>query len=186
MTGRLLLMKRELRLEKVAAVAAGDLAAAVEAGEKGFKQPGGFMKIQSGKIVALDYTLRAENGDQIESTVGKSPLEFTYGGGTIITGLERELSGLESGDKKTVTVKPSEAYGERVPQAVRTINKEQFPKGVKLEVGASYYTKDKEGATVSFTISAIEDNTVTIDFNHPLAGKTLIFEVAIVNVKDPP
>lgn len=141
------------------------------------------MKIQPGKIVSLDYTLRLENGDEVESTAGRPPFEFTFGEGSIIPGLEKGISGLKMGDKKTITVIPSEAYGERNPEALRTIGKEQFPAGMRLEVGESYYTRDKQGQTVVFAISDIDGDTVTIDFNHPLAGKTLVFDISIVNVK---
>jgi len=103
------------------------------------------MRIQPGKVVTMDYTLRLENGEEIKSTIGKSPFAFSYGEGTIIPGLEKELSELQQGDKKTITVIPAEGYGERILEAVRTIRREQFPDGMKLEIGASYYTKDPQG-----------------------------------------
>jgi len=140
--------------------------------------------MQPGKVVTMDYTLWLENGEEIESTIGKSPFAFSYGEGTIIPGLEKELSELQQGDKKTITVIPAEGYGERVPEAVRTIRREQFPDGMKLEIGASYYTKDPQGQTIVFLVSALDEETVTIDFNHPLAGKTLMFDVTIVDVKE--
>jgi FKBP-type peptidyl-prolyl cis-trans isomerase 2 len=143
------------------------------------------MRIKAGKIVTLDYTLCLENGDEVESTSGRSPFEFTCGEGNIIHGLEKGLLGLEMGDKKTITVIPAEAYGERNPEAMRTIGKEQFPAGMRLEVGESYSTRDKQGQTVVFAISDIDGDTVTIDFNHHLAGKTLVFDITIVNVKSP-
>jgi FKBP-type peptidyl-prolyl cis-trans isomerase SlyD len=143
------------------------------------------MKVQPGKIVTLDYTLRLENGEEVESTVGRSPFEFIYGEGRIISGLEKEISGLKNGDKKTITVKPSEGYGERLTESVRTIRRKQFPEGMKLEVGSSYHTKDRQGQTIVFVISAIKGDVISIDFNHPLAGKTLVFDVSIVDVKDP-
>jgi FKBP-type peptidyl-prolyl cis-trans isomerase 2 len=142
------------------------------------------MRIQPGKIVTFDYSLRLENGDDVESTAGRSPFEFTCGKGNIIPGLEKGLIGLKMGDKKTIKVIPTEAYGESNPEAVRTIGKEQFPAGMRLEVGESYHTRDKQGQTVVFAISDIDGDTVTIDFNHHLAGKTLVFDITIVNVKD--
>lgn len=138
--------------------------------------------IKDGSTVAIEYTLTVD-GQVADTSKGRGPLEYKQGAGQIIVGLEKALSGLKQGDKKTVEVEAKEAYGEVNPEAKRKVPKTAIQNIEKLKIG------DVVGAsngTQAFraVISAIDDNEVELDFNHPLAGKKLTFEVEIVSVKE--
>lgn len=142
------------------------------------------MKVGPNKTVAFDYKLYDEDGELIESSPEGEPLNFVYGEGSIIPGLERELEGLEPGDSKEVVVKPEDAYGDRDPELVQKVPKERFEEGSALEVGTSYIGRTEAGHVINFLITAMDEENVHIDMNHPLAGINLRFEVTIKDVKD--
>jgi len=142
------------------------------------------MKVGPNKTVAFDYRLYDEDGELIESSPDDEPLNFVYGEGSIIPGLERELEGMEPGDSKEVVVKPEDAYGDRDPELVQKVPKERFAEGSTLEVGMSYIGRTEAGHVINFLITAMDDENVQIDMNHPLAGINLRFEVTIKDVKD--
>jgi len=142
------------------------------------------MRIEEGKIVSIDYSIYLETGELVDSSEGKSPLKFLYGKGVIFSKLEEELEGLMVGDEKIVTLSPEEAYGELDPYAIKMIPSEEFPPDIQPEVGMILYMKTPDGQTVPFCIKSISDRYVVIDFNHPLAGKTLNIKVTIRNVRD--
>jgi len=142
------------------------------------------MKVGPNKAVSFDYRLYEEGGELIESSPEGEPLSFVFGEGSIIPGLERELEGMEAGDSKDVTVKPEDAYGVRDPGLVQKVPKERFAEGSSLEVGMSYVGRTEAGQVINFLITAMDDENVEIDLNHPLAGVNLRFEVTIQDVKD--
>ena len=138
--------------------------------------------IEAGKKVSFDYALTVD-GKVIDSTKGRGPLEYIHGEGKIISGLARQLEGLHAGDSKVITVPAKEAYGEKDQQAFKEVNKATLPKEAKLQVGMPIRVGTPEGKSFISRISEVKDNTVILDFNHPLAGKNLEFEVKIVSIE---
>ncbi|MCB0325737.1 MAG: peptidylprolyl isomerase [Bdellovibrionales bacterium] len=139
------------------------------------------MTITDGTRVSLEYTLRHE-GQTLESNVGGDPLIYTHGDNQIIPGLERQLEGMKQGDSKEVTVAPQDAYGAVDQEAYIEVKKDQVPEQGRV-VGAQLMTKDPQGNVLRPTVREIKDSTVVLDFNHPLAGKTLVFDVRVVDVE---
>jgi len=146
--------------------------------------PAGVIAIETGSSVRIDYTLKDDAGAVLDSTKDREPLSYTHGKEEILAGLERELTGLHVGDEKKVTLKPEDAYGAVNPDAKTDVRKEMLPAGA-LVVGTRLMARNPAGATRQVMVKEIKDKTVTLDMNHPLAGKTLVFEVKIVEVKPP-
>ncbi len=140
------------------------------------------LAIQAGSMVAFDYTLTDESGKVIDTSKGKEPMHYVHGKGEIIPGLERELTGMTVGSEKKVTVKPEDAYGPVNPQAFQEVPKDKIPPEA-LKVGAVLTATGPEGQRVPVRVHEIKDNTVVMDFNHPLAGKTLLFDIKITEIK---
>jgi FKBP-type peptidyl-prolyl cis-trans isomerase SlyD len=140
------------------------------------------MKIEDGRRVSLEYTLRLDDQSVVETNVGKSPLQYTHGSNEIIPGLEQALSGLAVGDAQQVNVAPEDAYGPVKPEAFHEIEKGRVPEDAH-RVGAYLVARDREGHERRLRVHEVRDNTVVVDFNHPLAGKTLIFDVKVVAVE---
>ena len=140
------------------------------------------MAIETNQIVSLEYEVR--EGDQvIDSNVGGQPLVFMFGKGQIIPGLEAGIVNMAIGEKGDVLVKAADAYGEYNPEAQQELPTEQFA-GIELNVGMTLYGQGEDGGTVQVIVKEIKDETVVIDFNHPLAGKDLMFTVTVQNVRD--
>jgi FKBP-type peptidyl-prolyl cis-trans isomerase SlyD len=138
--------------------------------------------IQTGSDVAFDYTLTDESGTVIDSSKGKQPMHYIHGQGQIIPGLEKELAGMAVGGEKKVTVKPEDGYGPINPQAFQEIPKEKLPADA-LKVGTMLMAQGPQGQGVPVRVHEIKENTVIMDFNHPLAGKTLSFDIKITDIK---
>jgi FKBP-type peptidyl-prolyl cis-trans isomerase 2 len=137
--------------------------------------------IQKGSKVKIHYTLSVD-GEQIESSRGGEALSYVHGEGNIIPGLEEELAGLSEGDTKDVRVTPDQAYGQRDPGAVQQVPKTAFQEPDKLDVGGMVSGRTGEGQAFQARVTEIGDDTVTLDLNHPLAGKTLDFQIEVVGV----
>jgi len=134
----------------------------------------------SNKVISIEYTLNDANTKvQLDTNVGGAPLEFITDMGQIMPGLEKELVNLNEGDKTDVLVQPVDAYGEYNDEAVTTLPKEQFA-DVELVVGMSLYGTGEGGETVQVTVKEVSEDEVTIDYNHPMAGKTLMFSVTVL------
>ena len=132
------------------------------------------------KVISIEYTLNDANSkEQLDTNVGGAPLEFISDMGQIIPGLEKELVTLNAGDKADVLVQPADAYGEYNEEAAQALPKEQFA-GIELTEGMSLYGTGENGETVQVVVKAIGENDVTIDYNHPMAGKTLMFSVTVL------
>lgn len=138
--------------------------------------------IHSGSVVSFDYTLKDDTGKVIDSSTGKAPMSYTHGKGEIIPGLENELTGLKVGNEKHVTVKPENGYGPVDPRAFQEIEKEKLPPEA-LKVGTVLTAHGPGGQSMPVRVHEIKEKTVIMDFNHPLAGKTLTFDVKITDVK---
>ncbi len=140
------------------------------------------VKIQDGSQVSIQYTLLDENGNQIESNKGGDPFKYTHGKGDIIPGLENGLEGMKAGEEKTIEVKPEDAYGKVHPEAFQEIPRKNIPPEL-LKVGAQLVARNSQGQSLPVRVHEIKDETVVLNLNHPLAGKTLTFEVKIVAVQ---
>jgi FKBP-type peptidyl-prolyl cis-trans isomerase SlyD len=138
--------------------------------------------VQDQMVVKLDYTLIIED-EIMESTDDGEPIEFIQGIGQIIPGLEEALYGLKVGDKKTVEVQPEDAYGIYDPDSLEVAKKEEFSEEIPLDVGTFLDLRDNEGEVLSAQIIEADEETVTLDFNHPLAGKILTFEITIASLR---
>src|SRR5215831_19994027 len=138
--------------------------------------------VTEGKNVSLEYTLTLDDKSVVESNVGKQPLTYTHGTQQIIPGLEKALEGLAVGDTKEVTVAPVDGYGEQDPEALQEVQKKLIPPDA-LVVGARLQGKAPDGHMVYPRVAEIKDDTVVLDFNHPLAGKTLHFDVKILDIQ---
>ncbi|MGB2965298.1 MAG: peptidylprolyl isomerase [Anaerolineales bacterium] len=138
--------------------------------------------IQDNLVVTLDYSLIIED-ELMESTEDGEPIQFIQGMGQIIPGLENALYGLKIGDQKHVVVQPEEAYGEYDPESIQEAKKDEFSEEVPLDVGTFLDLGDDEGDILSAQITAADEDTITLDFNHPLAGKTLNFEITVTDIR---
>ncbi len=141
------------------------------------------MKIEKDAVVSMHYTLKNDAGDVIDSSEGKEPLPFLQGHGNIIPGLESALEGSKAGDKLDVTVEPEEGYGLRLQKAIQEIPRTALQDVEDLALGMQLQSQDKDGNAFIVTVTKIEDETITVDANHPLAGETLHFAVTIESIR---
>ena len=136
------------------------------------------------KVIGIEYNLKdANTGEQLDSNVGGAPLEFISGKGQIIPGLESKLVEMAENEQADVMVQPAEAYGEYNEEAMQTLPKEQFA-GIELTEGMTLYGTGEQGETVQVTVKSFNDSDVTIDYNHPMAGRTLMFSVTVLSLRD--
>lgn len=143
------------------------------------------MSLMIGKnaVVSINYTLTNDAGEVMDTSEGREPLTYLHGANNLIPGLEKEMEGKSSGQSFKVTIPPAEAYGESNPELVQTLSKDMF-KGVdKVEPGMGFTAQGPQGEQ-HIVVTAVDGDQVTIDANHPMAGKTLHFAVEIVNVRD--
>ncbi len=140
--------------------------------------------VADGKVVIMHYTLKDAEGETIDSSVGEQPMPYLHGKGNIVPGLEQALTGKQIGDKVSVVVAPEDGYGVADDEAFDWIPREVFPADIELEVGEQMYAQSEEGGVITFVIAEVQDDKIRADFNHPLAGKTLYFDVEIVGVRD--
>ena len=142
------------------------------------------MNVAEKLFVSIDYSLSLESGEEVDSSVEGQPLGFVAGTGRIIPGLEKALMGKAAGDSLKVTVEPEEAYGEVDHGLMQDIPKSSFPGDVEITPGMSFQAQSPRGP-VKITVAGIKDNDmVTVDLNHPLAGKRLFFDVKVVEVRE--
>jgi FKBP-type peptidyl-prolyl cis-trans isomerase SlyD len=141
--------------------------------------------VKDGMMVSLDYTLKSPDGKLLETSKGREPLKYIHGQKMMIPGLEKELTGMKVGGEKHVTVKPEDGYGKINPNAVQEVPKEKIPPNA-LKVGAVLAAKSPEGMIVPMTVREIKEKTVVMDLNHPMAGKTLVFDVKVVDIQPAP
>ncbi len=140
------------------------------------------MAISDGQIVTIEYTLTLEDKKVIDSNVGGPPLDFTQGSHQIIPGLETALEGMKVGESKQVTVAPEQGYGPINPKAVQEVQIDKIPKEAR-KVGSQLSAKDDQGRMVHPRVVEVKEMVVLLDFNHPLAGKELFFDVKILDIK---
>lgn len=140
--------------------------------------------VQKDVVVSMEYTLQVD-GEEIDSSKGQDPLQFLVGHGNIIAGLEREMIGMKIGESKDVVVQPADGYGEYDDEAYMDVPRGEFPQDMPVEEGLELSVRDDQGQSRYARIDGIEGDTVTLNFNHPLAGDELHFNVKIVQLREP-
>ncbi len=140
--------------------------------------------VQKDVVVSMEYTLQVD-GEEIDSSKGQDPLQFLVGYGNIISGLERELMGMKVGESKDVVVQPEDGYGEYDEEAYLDVPRGQFPQDMTVEEGLELSVRDDQGQSRYARIDTIDGDVVTLNFNHPLAGDELHFNVKVVDLRDP-
>lgn len=141
------------------------------------------MAISEGSKVSIEYTLRLDDGNVVDTNVDEEPLVYVQGENHIIPGLEKELEGLNVGDEKEVTVSPEEGYGPVNEAAFQEVNKSEIPEEARVE-GAQLQAQNPQGQMVYPVVKEVKDETIVLDFNHPLAGKELNFSVKILDIEN--
>lgn len=142
------------------------------------------MQIADNLAVAIDYTLRDDEGEILDSSQGAEPLVYLHGAGNIIPGLEQALAGKVVGDSLEVSVEPQDAYGEYMPELVATLSRSMFEGVDELEVGMEFHASAPDGGMQIVVVRQIEGDDVTVDGNHPLAGQRLHFQVKVLEVRE--
>jgi FKBP-type peptidyl-prolyl cis-trans isomerase SlyD len=141
------------------------------------------MEIAKDTVVSIDYRLHLGDGNIVDESDEGEPLVYLHGYEEIVPGLEKALEGKKAGDSLKVTVAPEDAYGQYDKDGVEEVPREDFPPDMELEAGGIVTATDEEGDDVDFLVKEVREKTVVVDFNHPLAGKTLHFEVTVREVR---
>lgn len=139
-------------------------------------------EVKKGDKVKVHYTGKLGNGEVFDSSAGKSPLEFEVGAGMMIAGFDAAVNGMKVGDKKVAEIPASEAYGHVNEEMIVDINRSQLPPDLVPEVGQQLGMQQPNGQSVPVTVTQVKDESITIDANHALAGKDLIFEIELVEI----
>jgi len=138
--------------------------------------------VKSGDKVKVHYHGRLTNGETFDKSEGREPLEFEVGAGMVIKGFDDGVTGMSVGDKKTITIPFSEAYGPKNPEMIIDMPKNRFPKDMELEVGMPLAMSDGQGQQFEVVVTQIKEESVVLDANHPLAGMDLIFDLELVEI----
>jgi FKBP-type peptidyl-prolyl cis-trans isomerase SlyD len=141
------------------------------------------MQAAKDKVVSINYTLTDEQGQTLDSSEGRGPLCYLHGAGNIIPGLESAIEGKSAGDAFRITVAPEDGYGQHDPELVQPVPRDRFPPGARIEAGLQFQAQTEAGPR-TITVVDVQADSVTIDANHPLAGKPLTFEIEVVEVRD--
>jgi FKBP-type peptidyl-prolyl cis-trans isomerase SlyD len=141
------------------------------------------LTVDDDMVVSMQYALHLGDGEIVDHSAKDEPLKFMQGHDQIIPGLEGELYGMGIGDKKRVVVEPEQAYGKKDPEAIQAFPRDAFPPDVDLTEGMRFRMRDKAGDTFSAYVDEVRDEEVVLNFNHPLAGETLHFDVEIVDLR---
>ena len=137
---------------------------------------------KTGDTVRIHYTGKFTDGEQFDSSAGREPLEFQLGEGQVIRGLEQKILGMAVGDSLTATIPAAEAYGPYQQENVHEVERSELPDNLDLTPGAQLQATSNDGRTMVLTIANVTDEKVTLDANHPLAGKDLVFDVELVEI----
>jgi FKBP-type peptidyl-prolyl cis-trans isomerase 2 len=137
---------------------------------------------KTGDTVKVHYTGTLADGSEFDSSRGHEPLEFTLGQGNMITGFENAVLGMTLGEQKKITIPCEQAYGERNTQMTQSVPRSAIPDDIDLAVGIVLHAQNPEGQTISLTVAGFDDEQVTVDGNHPLAGQDLIFDLELVAI----
>jgi peptidylprolyl isomerase len=138
---------------------------------------------KKGDKVKVHYHGRLNDGTTFDSSQGRQPLEFEVGSGMVIKGFDEGVTGMSVGDKKTISIPPEEAYGHRQEEMVIEFSRANFPPDIEPEIGMTLNMHSENGQELPVVITAISDDTITLDANHPLAGQELVFDIELVDIK---
>ena len=137
---------------------------------------------KAGDTVKIHYTGTLDDGTQFDSSAGRDPLEFELGSGQVIPGFDKAVEGMAVGDEKSVNIQPDDAYGPRHDQMVQEVPKSALPDNLEPEIGMGLQAQGQDGQVINLTITAVADDSITVDGNHPLAGKALNFAIELVEI----
>ncbi|CAN5376883.1 peptidylprolyl isomerase [soil metagenome] len=140
-------------------------------------------QVKENDTVKVHYTGKLKDGQVFDTSEGKDPIEFTLGKGQLIPGFEKGLVNMEINEKKTITIPKTEAYGDPREDLIQEVDKSQLPEEIKPEVGMGLVSKTPDGREMNLVIAEVKDNSIVVDGNHPLAGKDLIFDLEVVEIK---
>ncbi len=141
-------------------------------------------QVKQNDTVKVHYTGKLEDGQVFDSSVQRGePIEFTLGQGQLIPGFEQGLIDMEVNEKKTINIPKEEAYGEPKAELIQEVEKNQLPEELKPEVGMPLVSKGPDGREINLVVTEVKDNSIVVDANHPLAGKDLIFDLEVVEIK---
>lgn len=135
-----------------------------------------------GDTVKVHYRGTLQDGSEFDSSRDREPITVTIGGGQFIQAFEQALLGMVAGDQKTVTIESGDAFGERRSDLIQEVNRSQIPPDVQLEVDGALFVRGPGGEPIRLTVTSLSEETVTLDANHPLAGKDLTFEIELVEI----
>jgi FKBP-type peptidyl-prolyl cis-trans isomerase 2 len=138
--------------------------------------------VKEGDVVRVHYTGKLTNGEQFDSSVGREPLEFTVGAGMMIKGFDAAMPGMSIGEKKTISIQPEDAYGEKSEDAIIEFPAENVPKDIQLEPGMPLTLSNQEGQPVPVVVVEVKPDVVILDANHFLAGQELVFDIELVEI----
>ncbi|MGY8938804.1 MAG: FKBP-type peptidyl-prolyl cis-trans isomerase [Flavobacteriales bacterium] len=141
-------------------------------------------QVKENNTVKVNYTGKLSDGQVFDSSEGKEPIEFTLGQGRLIPGFEKGLIDMELNEKKTITIPKEEAYGEVNKDLIQEVKKSELPQEMAPEVGMGLVSKSPDGQEMNLLVVEVRDETIVIDGNHPLAGKELIFDLEVIEIKD--
>ena len=139
---------------------------------------------QQGNKVQMHYTGKLKDGTVFDSSYKRDPIEFKLGEGKIIPGLEQAVEGMQPGEKKTVEVGPEKAFGKHRSELLQTVDRSQFPDNIEPEVGQQLQIRQQGDQPIQVTVTEVNPSGVTLDANHPLAGRDLIFDIEVVDVSE--
>jgi peptidylprolyl isomerase len=137
---------------------------------------------QPGSTVTIEFVIRLDDGSVVGEAGKKNKLKFTLGEGKLLKGLEENILGMEKGERKNIVLTPGEGYGEYNKELVLRLDREKIPDDVELKVGRTIQYQNRDGERVNFVVNALDEKTVTLDGNHPLAGLDLTYEVELVDI----
>ena len=140
-------------------------------------------QVRENDTVKVHYTGKLTDGQVFDTSEGKDPIEFTLGKGQLIPGFEKGLLDMKVNEKKTITIPKEEAYGEPREDLVQEVEKTQLPEEIKPEVGMGLVSKTPDGREMNLVVAEVKEETIVVDGNHPLAGKDLIFDLEVVEIK---
>ena len=140
------------------------------------------MQVKKGDVIRVHYTGTLLDGSQFDSSVGRSPLEFTVGAGQMIAGFDAGVLGMAIGEKKTIQIDPDNGYGQKDPNAIIEFPTSNVPEGMQVEVGMKLNLQNQCGQPVPVEVIEVKEEVIIMDANHFLAGKDLVFEVELVEI----
>ncbi|MFY0529898.1 FKBP-type peptidyl-prolyl cis-trans isomerase [Archangium gephyra] len=141
------------------------------------------MKVSKDSVVSLEYRLHLGDGQVVDESEPGQPLAYMHGRGQIVPGLEGQLEGMSAGESKKVVVSPAQGYGEHDPRGLQEVPREMFPPNANLQAGLTISAQTADGDVIPITIRELKGDKVVVDLNHPMAGKTLHFDITVREVR---